>query len=287
MTAQPAKLSPVGTPIQRKLESIRTQLRSGKRVIKRWSRLARSDVVVVSHPKSGRTWLAAMISHVYHQLHGVPAQTLIRYDNFHRLQPEIPRIFFHDDHPLPGGRRMVPPSFYKRKKVILLLRDPRDVAVSWYFQLRRNKADEGRIEPRSLFRFVVESLPLIMTFFRHWQRDVGLMQDCLVVRYEDLRGATDHELSRIMGFIGADCAPETIRRAVEFAAFDNLQSKERQGFFEGDRLRPGSAGDPKSFKVRRGKVGGYQDEFTAEQLARINALVDDPATARFGYQTGG
>jgi hypothetical protein len=42
--------------------------------------------------------------------------------------------------------------------------------------------------------------------------------------------------------------------------------------------------NPDSFKVRRGKVGGWRDHFTADEVQRIEALVARDLAPVFGYQ---
>ena len=60
---------------------------------------------------------------------------------------------------------------------------------------------------------------------------------------------------------------------------------EAAGAFDSKILRPGDVRDPESFKVRRGKVGGYREYLSVEDqeyaLAALTKL--DP---RFGYGLG-
>jgi hypothetical protein len=51
----------------------------------------------------------------------------------------------------------------------------------------------------------------------------------------------------------------------------------------GQRVKPGDEGNPDSFKVRRGKVGGYRDYFTPEQVRIVDAMVDEVLDPSFGY----
>jgi hypothetical protein len=44
-----------------------------------------------------------------------------------------------------------------------------------------------------------------------------------------------------------------------------------------------NAKDPSSFKVRRGKVGGYREDFAAEQVAELEALVRENILPELGY----
>jgi hypothetical protein len=264
-----------------------------RRVFKRLRKLSNADVVIVSHAKSGRTWLAAMISHVYHQSHGVDEKMIIRFDNFHEINPEIPKIFFtHDNRKSRDKDQLASAEHYAHKKVILLVRDPRDVAVSAFFQSKRNQrknpdqADDGdTVDRQALYDYVtLEKMPLVIRFMKRWDEKIQQIDQSLVVQYENLRSDPQGELARIMAFIGATSSPAVIEAAVDFASFDKLKAKEATRFFESDRLHPGNPDDPGSFKVRRGKVGGYRDYFTADQLANIDAMIADESVERFGYR---
>jgi alcohol sulfotransferase len=52
------------------------------------------------------------------------------------------------------------------------------------------------------------------------------------------------------------------------------------------RIVPGEAGNPDSFKVRRGKVGGYHDYLSEEQAAELDGLVAARLSPAFGYGAG-
>jgi hypothetical protein len=51
-------------------------------------------------------------------------------------------------------------------------------------------------------------------------------------------------------------------------------------------MQPGDTRDPDSYKVRRGKIGGYQDYFTPEQVAEIDAIVAQQLSPTLGYSEG-
>src|SRR5690349_3869149 len=99
-------------------------------------RFRQSEVLTVSHTKSGRTWLRVMMSHLYHLSYGVPVDELIRFDNFHRLNAAIPRMHFVRDTRFDRDRPDRDFGVSRGQKIIFLLRDPRDVAVSFFFQIR-------------------------------------------------------------------------------------------------------------------------------------------------------
>ncbi len=261
-----------------------------KRVMKRRRKLAAADVVVVSHAKSGRTWLATMISHVYHRRFGIPESELIQFDNFQKLDPRVPRILFsHDNRKDEDKTPLFRPRDLRRQKVVLLVRHPCDVAVSSYFQSFRD-ARKG-LEPGHAGGPIADyvlgfKLPLVLAWLRRWHEQLGQVGQLLVVRYEDLRAAPERELGRIFTFIEGRAEPEEIAAAVAFASFEQMKQKEAANFFTSDKLRPGDPADPQSFKVRKGRVGGYREHFDAEQLARIDALLAAADLEAFGYGPG-
>jgi len=261
-----------------------------RRVIKRRRKLAAADVVVVSHAKSGRTWLATMISHVYHQRYGIPESELIQFDNFHKLDRRVPRILFsHDNRKDAAKSPLFKPEDLGRQKVVLLVRHPCDVAVSSYFQSFRNlrKGVEPGHAGGPIAEYVLDfKLPLVLAWLRRWHAQLERIDQLLVVRYEDLRAAPEQELGRIFTFIEGQADQDTIEAAVEFASFEQMKQKEAANFFKSDKLRPGDPGDPGSFKVRKGRVGGYREHFTAQQLQRLDAMLDEADLRVFGYSAG-
>jgi hypothetical protein len=105
-----------------------------------------------------------------------------------------------------------------------------------------------------------------------------------VIRYEDLRADPRATLQRIGALMGETFSDTELDEAVAFGAFDNLKSLERRGFFRQGGLTLRNPDDPESFKVRRAKVGGYKDYFTAAQAAELDALVRERLSSTFGYQ---
>ena len=88
-------------------------------------------------------------------------------------------------------------------------------------------------------------------------------------------------------FIGTPGSPDEIRAAVEFASMDRMKERERQplSWLKGIRLAPGDRSNPDTYKARRGKVGGYRDYFSEDQLAEIEGLVLKRLSPFFGYDT--
>ncbi len=273
--------------------------RAARRVIRRRHRaliLPRASIVFMSPQKCGRTWVRAMVSRCYHLTYGTSAQELIAYDNFHNADARIPIIFFtHIGDEPPAILRRLNPTALARQTVIALVRDPRDAAVSRYHH-ERNRTQHGKVtaaslpENDSLFDFVAKDrhgLSYYKGLARFLKDFAEAHVDFHLFAYEEFKSDPAGTLSRLMRVMGADLPAETIARAVEFAAFENLKRREAEGFFTTAKLRPADAGNPNSFKVREGKVGGHRDLFSEAQLQRLDAMVAEADLGAFGRRATG
>jgi hypothetical protein len=263
-------------------------------------RLRRADVAVVSFGKSGRTWLRVMISRYYQLVYGIPERALLGFENYHRRNAKIPKIFFTHDNYIEDytGEFDSKASFY-HKKVVLLVRNPKDIAVSQYFQwqhrMRPAKKKLNRYPPHgaevSAYDFVMDpdcGLPDIVAYLNLWAREADRIDSLLVVRYEDMRSDPNKTLRRVMEFINGDSAEgEAVDGAVEYSSVENMRKLEEKNVFwlAGGRMKPGKKGDPNTYKVRRAKVGGYKDYFDDAQRAEIDALVGRELSPTYGYDS--
>ena len=262
--------------------------------------LQQADIVVVSFGKSGRTWLRVMLSRLYQQIYALPPRALMSFDNFHNVNAEIPRIFFTHDNYVRDytGHTDSKVDFYA-KKVILLARDPRDVAVSQFFQWKyRMKTSKKAINQYpehgadvDIFDFVMDpnaGLLKNIEFLNLWGREAPRMQDFFLLRYEDLKAEPAETLEKLAAFLGAPASPAQIRDAVEFSSYENMKKMEEKKTFwlSGGRMLPKDRSNPNSYKVRRAKVGGYRDYFDDRQVAEIEALTAAKLEPFFGYTPG-
>lgn len=93
------------------------------------------------------------------------------------------------------------------------------------------------------------------------------------VYYEDLKADTCRELTAILQFSGIAILPELVKESIDFAQFNNMRKMELQGS-HGNKLQPGNEKDPDSFKVRKGKVGTFQQELNEEEIRYLDTLID-------------
>lgn len=267
-------------------------------------RSRRAELLIVGHPKSGTTWLRTMLSHLYQERYDLPHSTLIKSDELSRLDARVPTFLITNGHY--SYEEVVGQALSSKRsaaslgarRVVLLARHPCDIAVSWYFQFTKrisapkreliNATLEHPVDTQAvpMWDFVMQSeigLPSIVEFLNRWERNLANVDRPLIVRYEDFRADPIESLGRLVSFLDEDFSDAEIRRAVEFGSFDNLRKLESAGFFRRGGLSRRDPADPETFKVRRGKVHGYRDYFTAEQVAEMEALVAQRLSSTFGY----
>lgn len=261
-------------------------------------RLQQADCVIVSFGKSGRTWLRVMLSRFYQVKYNLSQRSFLGFDNFHRKNPAIPKILFtHDNYIKDYTQHTDSKIDFYDKKVILLARDPRDVAVSqffqWKYRMRPRKKGLNKYPAHkqdiSVYDFVTNpdaGIPKIINFMNDWAREQPRIKQMLIVRYEDMRAQPEAILKQIVEFLGTPGSAEDIREAVNFASYDNMKKLEEKKVFwlsGGGRLVPKDKSNPNSFKVRRAKVGGYRDYFDDQQVAAIDAQIHDKLAPLYGY----
>ena len=267
------------------------------RGLDQFKKLRRADCVIVSFGKSGRTWLRVLLSRLYQVKHGLSERHLIGFDNLHYKNRAIPKIFFtHDNYLKDYTGNDDSKADYYGKKIVLLVRNPADVAVSQYFQWRyrmrpRKKSindypSHGEEVP--IFDFVARreaGLQKVIDFMNGWAREFERLEDVLVVRYEDLRAQPEATLAGVAEFIGTPGTPEEIRDAVEFASVENMRKMEQRRVFwlSGGRMVAKDRNDPNTYKVRRAKVGGYRDYFSDDQVNEIESIIRTRLSPAFGY----
>jgi len=166
---------------------------------------------------------------------------------------------------------------------ILFVRDPRDVAPSFAHHMHCSVDEAISRMGDADFCFASASDRLDRQFrqrllgwggfARSWldQHDVPVH----LVRYEDMLADTAATVLAALRFAGTEPDQTRLDRAIAFASIDELQRQEAEsGFREAARKA-------QSF-FRRGIAGGWRDDLTLDQIARIErdhgAMMD-----RLGY----
>src|SRR5262245_22823539 len=213
-----------------------------------------SDVFVVTYPKSGTTWLLFLIANI---IKGGSNEE-ITFVNYINYVPDINDLYFARNNlaefaSLPDPRLFAVHAPYDPvfPKVVYVLRDPRDVMVSYYHYRRLTDASFCS----SLQEFVMSDNHYPCQWDEHvagWLLN-GLNAHLCLVRYEEMHKDTPGVLKRVLDFAGLSYTEAGILRAVEASRFERMRSAEEQYGIP----QPEVLTHTDERFVRRGKIGGY------------------------------
>lgn len=236
------------------------------------------DAFLISYPKCGRTWLRMLLGKYVIGESGVgdPLEIL----ELTSANPDFRTLdVSHDDYPQlkRADKIFTNKQAYAGKKVIFLARDPRDVLVSYYFQYTKRGAKrlandrEFNGTPSEFVRHEIGGLRSLVAFYNVWAKNRSVPADFLLVTYEDMIKDARTVLLQVVAFLGWPMRGDAwIKEIVAFGSFDNMRKLEETNALNNARLQAPDNRDPESYKVRKGKVGGYMDYLLEEDKRYID-----------------
>jgi hypothetical protein len=253
----------------------------GRDVADRHLTIFHDDIFLASYPRSGNTWVRFLLANLIYPNHEVG------FVNIGQLVADPARASkkFLKSLPRPRILKSHYPFDPRYRKVIYVVRDPRDVAVSeYYLNLKKRRIDPNL----SLDGFAVERfLAGNSSDYGSWWENVGSWMvarkgdpSFLLVRYEDLLTQTVHELSRIAEFLSINADARHLETAVQRSCFDRMREIEQR---ETD-LWEGTRDTRKDIPfVRAAKAGGWKNALSRESAEKIEAAWS-PLMVSLGYQ---
>jgi hypothetical protein len=232
----------------------------------------RTQVYVLSYPKCGRTWLRLMIGKALDEQYGLGVANPMQLGAMHHRHRAIPRIRLSHEHSHRTETIETQKVQYRGKTVVLLVRDPRDVVVSMYFEATRRR-DMFSGDLSAFLRSPMSSLESILDYYNAWAENRRIPRRFGLARYEDLHANPAQTLRAVLGTIGVTVEQPALDRAIEFSRFDNMRALEQRDAYGELTLRAKDASDPESFKTRKGKVGGYREYLSGADLDYVNGRI--------------
>lgn len=185
------------------------------------------DTFLVSYPKSGNTWARFLIANLVH------TEEKVDFSNVNRVIPGPDVTRNRDLNRIPRPRIIKSHQYFdpRYQRVIYLVRDPRDVAVSQYhFQRKRKLIPDHYPLPEFVRRFVGGETCSYASWGEHvasWLATRYGLPGFLLLRYEDMLSDTKQELSKVASFLGLDVTPELISQAVARSSVDQMRELEK------------------------------------------------------------
>lgn len=209
----------------------------------------------------------------------------------------------------PYKKEMVPSfhstysDFIKKHKaskinVIYLHRDPRDCVVSRYFEITRRRRDPPKSkDPKKVYNNTLSEcirradqhgIVFIIDYMNEWIRNLSTFKSSLVISYEKLHSEPISVIRSVLDFLSVNCSTEQLKEAIEYSSFKNMRQIEKTGTgnllqkYHGTFGKRHKESDPESFRIRKGRIGGFVDYLSDEDIRFSNEAMkclDDS----FGY----
>ncbi len=224
------------------------------------------DIFIVSYPKSGNTWTRFLIANLAYP--DEPAN----FANINRLTPDPEGLSKRQLSRQPRPRIIKSHQYFDPRypRIIYVVRDPRDVALSQYHFHRKRTviADDYPVE-RFVTRFVAgETSP-----YASWGQNVGSWlatrnngPGFLLLRYEDMIADPTRELGKVASFLGIAPTQARLDQAVERSSADQMRKLEKTQALMWSSTRATRQDIP---FVRSATPGGWKTGLPSASVAEI------------------
>jgi hypothetical protein len=226
-------------------------------------------ILILSFPKSGRTWLRTLIGKYYELEFGI--EFSIELDKIEKNKGYQKFFFFHELNEY---------YFSKPKKNIFLIRDPKDVVVSYFHQItkREKKAIviKKPIYSKNIANFIKDfdfGIPYITYYLNKLNVEIKKNRG-MVLTYEALHKNTYEEVEKMFNFCNIRINKKNLKLAIEFSKFENMKKLEKNNSFKSKRFSTYKFEDNNFFKVRKGKIAGYTEELSLRDIKYVNTYLN-------------
>jgi estrone sulfotransferase len=242
--------------------------------------LKTNDSLLVSYPKSGNTWVRFYLCNLLFLIEEIKVDV-----DFKKLDETMPELGASDlsKEWLYKFPRIVKTHKSKwfcfdKYKSILVVRDPRDVMVSYFYYLNKSKQKNAKVP--SVFSEFIRSkkygLIPWFEFYNHWLKH----PDLTVIYYEDMLDETLETFSRFNKILDIDVSDEFIYEAILLSSSEKIKElQKKDNYLEKD----------KNFKadfkfLRSGKKSQWVDKFSKEDLDYYESLCEKYVSSSFRYK---
>jgi hypothetical protein len=254
------------------LKSIYIATRSGRNL-----RILPDDAFIVSYPKSGNTWVRFLVANLLNE------GQEITFANIDRKMPDIYNNFrFSSKSLILKSHEFYDPRY---RRVIYIVRDPRDVVLSYYHYFLKINAFHHTYP---LSEFVDQFLNGELDNFGNWKENVGSWigsrmgdGDFLLLRYEDILTSPTDKLSEIAKFLGISVSRDQISIAVDESSFERMQSIENETGHKWGSLKNSH---PDRKFVRSGTAEQWRVDLSVQDVKKISGRWGE-LMFKLGYQS--
>ncbi|XP_049615558.1 sulfotransferase 2B1 [Syngnathus scovelli] len=234
------------------------------------------DVVIVTYPKSGTTWMQEIIPLIMSGGDPASVETLHNWDRVPWLEEARTCSLNLDDRPSPRMftthflPHMMPPSFFQVKpKVIYVMRNPKDVFTSsfHYCSMASFLVDPG---PQSEFlQKFLKGEVIFGSWFDHVKSWLEYKERIFYICYEEMIKDLKDSVARLALFLEKTLDDDVIEKIAERCVFKNMKKNNMSNY----SAVPNEIMDTtKSQFLRKGIAGDWKNQLTAVEVENFDAV---------------
>jgi hypothetical protein len=240
------------------------------------------DTFIVSYPRSGNTWTRFLVASLL-----FPKEEV----SFATIENQVPDSEAQSRNQL---RHVQRPRFIKShqyfhpryRKVVYIVRDPRDVCLSYYdFQRKYRHIDDAYPLASYVSDFVTARM--ISASWGSWRENAaswiyarGGTPEFLLLRYEDMIANTLDQTVRLAKFLGTESDSAALERAIAQSDADRMRKLEQAQASEWVSTKGKRADIP---FVRSASSGGWKSNLPEDLVAIIESAWGSLMTS-LGYE---
>jgi Sulfotransferase domain len=265
-----------------------------------WIRKLQKKTYIISYPKCGKTWVGTVMMHYIGKTKNAIDSAQVFSVNPRKLRPDLfqlnrTAIFTHDI----SNHRLTPEELkskfslkqYVEKPIVFLIRDPRDVLVSYYYHTmeRRHKVSLPHDTTINEFVRMPEfGLARLITYYNLFAEYARTHDHVRFFRYEDLRGEGSYYLKawkEMFEFIFQTSIDSGVLQwSLEINSFEKMKQREQQ--LVQSKEKSSSEKSTDSLRVRSGKVGGFKSKMEKETIDFVNSYIEEHLDDCFEFYKG-
>ncbi|MED6120199.1 hypothetical protein PIB30_018790 [Stylosanthes scabra] len=254
-----------------------------------------SDILIVTNPKSGTTWLKAWIFALLNRkkypkmFQNHPLLT----KNPHFLVPFLELDFYKDKDLVPELSTIPSPRLFSTHlpyvslsksvldtdcKIVYLCRNPKDTFISlWHFTNKLKMEGTCANSLEDSFEKFCNGVSLCGPFWDHvlgyWKKSLEEPKKIMFMRYEEMKKSPSFVLKQVARFVGCPFSKEeedegVVDDILKLCSFKNLSN------LEVNKKGKLSSGEEHSAFFRCGKVGDSKNYLTTEMIEKLDAITE-------------
>ncbi|MAV39394.1 MAG: hypothetical protein CML12_02275, partial [Puniceicoccaceae bacterium] len=180
----------------------------------------KNDVILSLFPKTGSTWIRFFLFNYLNETESLEIKAGI--DQMNAVMPEFGHKSMLNQWRFKSSPKLIKThrpfrSIFSKNKIILVIRDPRDILVSFYHYALAKKEFNFSGTLKDIIHHNEWGLEYFFEQFKSWEKYAGL-----IVKYEDLKADPKKSFKEILSYMDIPVDEEALINAIHRSDFNAM-----------------------------------------------------------------